>query len=596
METATEYKQLFDRLTFIGLITLAALIISLLGWGIYYFNWYNGLVTVDSMDHAQVSRRLYLGRGFTTGFIKPASILTQKSDGDCPDLYNSPLPVFFLSRFYGIVGLNDFAVLGNSIFWAFLTGILLLILSRILFHNIILALMTFIAYMLNPGVLESAFSGLSISFISFVLVGFVFLIYFRNRSSYLWTAVMGVITGILCLSEFDYFFISLLIGIVIAYDSKGRRSFHLLVFAGALILSILPWLISNVIVAGDPFASLRWYDFKSYSILFSGNRIARDYNSNLLTLPVPIKIYWNKFLMFCRLMYSLWLSLSHSLLIPFFIGGVFLYYKNSRWKKVIGVTVLLFFGQLLMIGLGNGDFSRILCFMPLVIVGGFAALLQLISNLKLNSKPRSSDFMTIIKESPLRLNRDYKKTSNLLFPPGNHDTVRYSGKVKIRFPICKSSSWLIISLFFLFSIFPGLISVLYGLPDRQYISAAFSGEEARLMKEGETMEKIERIVKEHEVIVSDIPWAVAWYANRNAIWIPWEVEQMKEVKRKVTDLRFLHLSPLIFKYPDSENVAGWREIYQSGMVPEWLEADKGILLPGDHLIMGDIIFERLDLE
>jgi hypothetical protein len=32
------------------------------------------------------------------------------------------------------------------------------------------------------------------------------------------------------------------------------------------------------------------------------------------------------------------------------------------------------------------------------------------------------------------------------------------------------------------------------------------------------------------------------------------------------------------------------------MVPEWLKADRGILLPGDHLIMGDIIFERLDLE
>jgi len=116
------------------------------------------------------------------------------------------------------------------------------------------------------------------------------------------------------------------------------------------------------------------------------------------------------------------------------------------------------------------------------------------------------------------------------------------------------------------------------------------------MREGETMGKVERIVKEHEVVVSDMPWAVAWYANRNAIWIPWEIEQMKAIKQKVKDVRFLHLSPMIFKYPDTERVEPWQDIYKSGMVPEWLKADRGILLPGDHLIMGDIIFERLDLE
>jgi len=53
---------------------------------------------------------------------------------------------------------------------------------------------------------------------------------------------------------------------------------------------------------------------------------------------------------------------------------------------------------------------------------------------------------------------------------------------------------------------------------------------------------------------------------------------------------------VIFKYPEIENVGAWRQIYRTGRVPDWLEVDRGLLLPGDHLIMGDIIFERLDLE
>jgi len=587
MEQATEYRRLFDRITFTGLIILAALIFSLICWGIFYSHHYPGLVTVDAMDQAQVARHLYLGQGFTTGFIKPISILTEGTVINGPDLYNSPIPIFLLSRFFNIIGLNDFAVLGNSVFWAFLTGIILIIFTRLLFHNLILALLIFVAYMLSPGVLESTFSGLPISFVAFMLLILTSIYYFRNRSSFLWTALLGIIAGILFLSEFDFFFLSLLIGILTVYDSNGKRSFHILAFVIPFLLVILPWLIRNSIVAGGPLASLRWYDFKSYSLIFSGNQMVRDFNPGLLTTPVPVLLYWNKFLMFTRLMDKLWLSLSHSLLVPFFLGGVLIKYKDQRWGRVIKMVVLLFFCQLILISLGNGDFSRILYFMPLIIIGGIAAFLQLLNNLGFSlkivggaSSPDSPGFNVTVGEASRRSGRMTDSPDSL---PGSMRSV-------LRAP------WLIISIFFILTIFPGLISIIYGLPTQRYIAAAFSGEEATLMRDGETMEKVEKIVKEHEVVVSDMPWAIAWYANRNAIWIPWEIEQMKAIKDKVKDVRFLHLSPMVFKYPDTERVEPWQDIYKTGMVPEWLNADRGILLPGDHLIMGDIIFERLDLE
>ena len=129
-----------------------------------------------------------------------------------------------------------------------------------------------------------------------------------------------------------------------------------------------------------------------------------------------------------------------------------------------------------------------------------------------------------------------------------------------------------------------------------YISAAFTKKELNALKESGNMGKIQNLAKADEIIVSDVPWAIAWYANRNSLWIPWEVEQMRAIKQRLKKVRFLYLTPSLFQYPESENVDGWQEIYTTGMVPEWLDVERGILLPGQNLLMGDILFERLDLE
>ena len=545
METTAEYRRLFDRITLTGFIILVAIVIGLLSWGIYYSRHYEGIVTIDAMNQAQIARHLYLGEGLTTSFIKPVSILLGNYSARTPDCYISPLPILILSRFLSVIGLNDFAILGYSVFWAFFTGILLLVLSRLLFHNLIIALLTFLVYMFNIGILESSFSGLSMPYISCILLIFIWLYYIRNRSSLVWTAVLGGIAGILYLSEFDFLFLAAPLAMVTVIDSKGNRWIHALVFLFAGILISLPWLIRNTVITGNPFFSLRWFDFRSFSLIFPGNKITRDYAVSSLAVSFPITVLWNKFLMFSRLMYSLWLSLSFSFLLPIYLGSVFLRFKDEKWKRAAGLSVILFFSQLVLIAAGNGDFARLLYFLPLMILGGMAGFLQLLSDLKLKTRKRY---------------------------------------------------WIVLSIFCFANFFPGLDTLIFGLPGQRYISTAFSKDDAALLKDSGTMEKIRGMMKEDEIVVSDIPWAIAWYAGRKAVWIPWEIEQMKTIKQKVANIRFLHLSPMIFKYPEIENMNAWREIYKSGMVPEWLDVDRGILLPGDQLFMGDIIFERLNLE
>jgi hypothetical protein len=43
------------------------------------------------------------------------------------------------------------------------------------------------------------------------------------------------------------------------------------------------------------------------------------------------------------------------------------------------------------------------------------------------------------------------------------------------------------------------------------------------------------MVKPNEAIVTDIPWAVAWYANRTAIWLPADKNQLETLRQSGKD-------------------------------------------------------------
>jgi 4-amino-4-deoxy-L-arabinose transferase-like glycosyltransferase len=540
----SEYRRLLDKFTLSVFFFLVAVIVVLVFWGSFYFHSYSGIRTIDTFDLAQEARHLFKGEGFTTSFIRPVTLLYQESNVNQPDTYNSPAYVWLLSLFYRAFGVGDNTVLGSSLAWSFLSALLLAYLAYRLL-NFPLALAVFIIYTTNPAVMESAFSGLQVTYLSFLILSLTAAVYFRKSSSPGQAILPGVIGGLLVLSEFDFRFLVLFMGLFVVFDSRSRRWRSLLYFAAGLLIIVLPWMIRNAAVTGHPLASLRWQDFKLYSLLSPGNKIFRAYDSGMIKSSLSGAAFVSKFMMFTRLMHPFWLSLSHSLLLPFFLVSIFLKSGNPRWRKVNLLIYIMFFAELVLIAAGNGDMSRLLLFMPLIILGGLVAVVAML-----------------------------KEFSNL----------------------SRRAYSLVIAVFLFANIYPSIASMVWGMSRRQYIPAVFTPAEAKQVKNSRSLEKIQNLVKKDEVAVSDSPWAVAWYANRNAVWIPWEVDQMKKIKRKFKNIRFLYLTPALFNYPPVENVKDWQSIYRSGMVPEWLQVDRGLLLPGNDLIMGDILFERLDLE
>ncbi|MCX6348178.1 MAG: glycosyltransferase family 39 protein [Candidatus Aureabacteria bacterium] len=542
-EQIVEYRRLLDRWTLVILITSGIWVAGLALWGVYLVRNFEGIATIDALDIAQEARRLYRGEGLTTGFLKPVAILKQGGNPTPPDLYNSPVYVYLLAFSFKIFGISEGSILGSSLFWAFLAGILLFFLVRAR-HGLFFASLAFLLYAGNLGVIEGAFSGLPLSFVSFLLLLLTAAVYYRKPHSLLWTALLGFLTGFLYLAEFDFLFLSLPVLVIVLDDTPAARWKHALVFLAAFLLCSSPWWIRNARVAGNPLYSLHWLDFRAYSAPFPGNRIARDFDPAALARALPFDLFREKLARFLRLGYRFWFSFSHFLLMPLFLISIFRPDDDRRRRAITVMVYTLFMGELALIAAGNGDFGRMLAFIPLIVIVGLETGAGLLRSLSLS------------------------RLAALLL------TVAFCA-------VC---------------VYPGVIASVFGLPQQKYLSAVLNKEEAAQIRTNPSLAKMQSLVKADEVVLSDVPWAVAWYANRSAVWIPWKIDQMNELKKIFKNLRFLYLTPVLFKYPEVENVQDWQSIYRSGMVPEWLQIDRGILLPGDEVIMGDIIFERLELE
>lgn len=71
---------------------------------------------------------------------------------------------------------------------------------------------------------------------------------------------------------------------------------------------------------------------------------------------------------------------------------------------------------------------------------------------------------------------------------------------------------------------------------------------------------------ESDVVMSDIPWAVAWYADRPSVWIPQEQAQFAEM-RKVAEAQKADIAGFLFT-PESLQVAHPSEIF-TGEYRDW---------------------------
>lgn len=510
-------------------------------WTAYYLNHFEGLTVIDAMDTAQVARNLAEGNGFASDFIRPIT-LRQFPDREIhPDLYNSPAYPWLLSLFFRKFGSESQVVTATSLVWS-LAACALAGGWTWRLCGLGWGIAAFLACALAPGMMEAAYSGLGTGFEAAVCLLFfmVFTGVGRGRA-----AVAGAVFGLLALSDFDFvFLLPVAVGVYACFSPVARWK-QAAIFLGAVFLTLSPWLIRNLAVAGTPLASLHWNEIFSFTGILPGNRVFRDIS--VATVPAGwLEAVVVKGMIFQRLIGPYWQVLGYSPIFAVLPVALF----RSRWRLASTVRffgILLISETLVVVFTDPNAVGMLIVFLPTAVVLSMAFL---------------SDFLGTVFEDKRRRWRPIAAWAALL-------------------SVCA---------------YPGAVTAFAGLPTQRYFESVMGLEDYRLLEEENGLDKIQTVLKPDELAVSDSPWAVAWFARRAAVWIPWEIGQLREIREGTPRVDFIHLSPAIYRYPLAENPAPWKDIYSTGRVPAWLGFDRGLLLPGENMLIGKRVFERLNLE
>lgn len=527
---------------------------------VYNLRSFQNMSTVEAMDAAQVARNIAEGRGYSTLFIRPFSIylVTNKNGGlsqtvgtldagllkhPHPDLANPPVyPVILAGlmkltgAYYAIPDRRDPANLSwmwkqvwsnAGRFWwyppdfviaLFNQGLLLIsawlvfCLARKLFDNTV----AWLSCLLMVGTelyWRFAVSGLSTNLLLLQFLGLVWMMVLLeesirenkgNRRIFLLAGLAGAIValGLLTRYSFGWLILPVVVFIILFGGNVRVPTAMTAVFVFATLIS--PWIIRNFRVSGTPFG-IASFVYVEDTPAFQETRLQRDVQPifNKFDLSMLVR----KVSMNGRAIISNELpKLGGSWISSFFLVGLMLVFHKPSISR-LRHFILLCVPVLMLAQAGGRSFlsamspdinteNLLVILGPMVLIYGVSLFVSLLDQLEI----------TIVQLRYLIIGVFFCLTSLpmiLSFAPPR------------RFPI----------------MYPP-----YYPPSIQQIS--------NWMKDGNQDEKTGKIT-ESELIMSDVPWAVAWYGKRQCIWTTLTAQdEFFAVNDYLKPVKALYLTPL----------------------------------------------------
>ena len=447
---------------------------------------FRGLSHAKAMDQAQVAREIARGNGFSTQLIRPIALKQFEINkglfptGNLPDTYNAPLNPFILAlplwlvkntwpmtvKNYVYTSDRVIAALG-LIFFFLSVGVNFCTAKRLFDRR--LALLGMGLILLADEFWQFSLSGLPQMLMLLIFSGCTYSLVRalearqEERNPLLWIALTGALFGLLALTHglTVWIFAGALIYVALLFRPIGRAAL-LMLFVFTLVYS--PWMVRNYNVCGSlfgvaPYSGLSQIRGTETSIMRS--MVVNFSDVNPTTFRNKIQSQW------IGQTGNLFNYLGKSLVAPVFflsllhlfrmpVPGVFRWGILLMW--FMAVFGMCVFGLSTDPGELQSNDLHVL-FIPLMIFYGLAMVLVLWTRLEIRVKLLHVAFLSII---------------------------------------------------YLFSAFPLINSLISSSKGRfqwpPYIPPVIA--------------MINTWTNSKEIIASDMPWAVAWYADRKSIWLP----------------------------------------------------------------------------
>lgn len=500
---------------------MRVLVLVMLGFSIclwYDMKDFRNLSTAEAMDSAQVARNLADGKGFTTEVVRPLSIylvskwnLARGVTADParlktahPDLANPPLYPVFLAGLMKILPF-EYAVKVSGGFWSadgsfaryepdfmitLVNQLLLLVIvwqtyliARKLFDLEVAAVSAILVFFCEQ-LWEFSVSGLSTILILVIFLGLVQLLVdyemavrdatpekpVSDRRLLGLAIAAGALVGLGVLTRYAFGWLILpVVGFLVAFGGKERWR-HGLSAGGVFLVLLAPWVARNYLVSGTPFGTAS-FTIAETSYYYPAFKLERSLHPDLtpakLIMPYVHKLCLNA----GDILANEWPRLGGSWAAMLFFAGLLMTFRRApirrlRYFMVAGLLVLT-----VVEALGRTELTvkspvvnsenLLVLLVPLVIIYG------------------TGFFFTFLDQ--------YEFPLQLPLPP-----LRYAAITIFSLIICLPMLGTLFSAGQNPVVFPP-----YFPPDLQK-SAAW--------------------MKSDELMMSDIPWAVAWYGDRQCLW------------------------------------------------------------------------------
>jgi hypothetical protein len=494
---------------------LVLLVLALAVW--YDVHCYHNFNSPEAMDAAQVGRQLAQGHGFTTDCVRPfsvhllqehnhaslANLVTNGVDtagvfGRHPDLANAPVYPLVLAGLFSVIR-PDWNLELHRPFWsdggnflrykpefviALFNQLLLLVavcLTFLIAKNLFdasAAWLSAILVLCSDTLWKYSVSGLPTLLLLVIFLGLIWCLATYeslgraeqpDERRRLGLAVgVGLFAALGMLTRYSFGWVMLPALAYFMFHGGPRRANHALVATVVFLAAICPWLARNEMVSGTLFGTAG-YALLENTYVFPGSNLLRSLNPDLnLAYARIASVLWAKFDSNARsLLRDALPQLGGGAVGVLFLAGLLLGLRNVVARRLRYFTLMCVGVFFVVTALGQTGFSSLapeantenlfVLLIPLAVMFGVAFFLTLLSQMNL---PMVQLRYAVILLVVLLLRAQFVLT---LLPPKTR-VVSYPP---------------------------------YNPPDVQTIAGW---------------------MRPDELLMSDVPWAVAWYGNDQCIW------------------------------------------------------------------------------
>jgi len=482
------------------------------------------LSDLRAMDLAQIARNLATGQGFTTDFIRPLTLALAPRIQNHPELVHAPLHPAFMSLLFRLFGTSNQAISWSSgipflltlplVFWLGLTAFS----RKVGMLSAVVLATNAVALTVAVSGTEGALLGLLFTILCIVLV------YHHKRASRRLplAAAAGVLTALLYLTHFVWAMAVAPVLLLIVFSTSGRqRLLNTALFVAAFAVVVLPWFYRVYQVTGSPLCNPSAYEMIVNTRTFSGNLIYRSFEQSppgviSFVLSAPREVY-ERARDAAVEMYPLLFSLAGLVIMPFFVVAAIVPLGHAGMDRLrpalYGVALLLFAALCLM----TPDGRLLLPLAPIMTIIAIAFFYQLLD----------------LRVRPL------------------------TERLRAR--------WTVLAVVFLMALhfLPLFLQLAPGRPIAPTLPTAVRRASQEL---NALIPQISGREAAPAIVLTDMPWAVAWYADRPALWLPRNEVDLRRMEQIVGQIRWLVLTPQIMDVAQREQAVGWAQLWQRAIM------------------------------